>query len=318
MRKAINGTLKILTISSVIVSMLLILVAYCTQYSIKEKSDLKSRTNILAQCLDGYDENSEINILTKMYDDVSDIRVTLIKSDGTVIYDNEADTTTMENHFERPEVKQAVTYGNGSSSRNSETIGEKIYYYAVKLNNGSILRMSQPTKVIMYMVLTIMPIVIIILICVIAVSFVSAKHLTKYILDPINEVDINNIGKAEIYDELKPFFARIANQNAEKEKTEKIRREFTANVSHELKTPLTTISGYAQMISNGMAKTEDIKEFGRKIEKESDRLLTLIDDIINLSNIDEQGSIENPENIDLSLVTEEAICVLEKAAKERR
>ena len=105
--------------------------------------------------------------------------------------------------------------------------------------------------------------------------------------------------------------------DAEKEKTEKIRREFTANVSHELKTPLTTISGYAQMISNGMAKAEDIKEFGRKIEKESDRLLTLIDDIINLSNIDEQGSIENPENIDLSLVTEEAICVLEKAAKER-
>lgn len=80
----------------------------------KEKSDLKSRTNILAQCLDGYDENSEINILTKMYDNVSDIRVTLIKSDGTVIYDNEADTTTMENHFERPEVKQAVTYGNGA------------------------------------------------------------------------------------------------------------------------------------------------------------------------------------------------------------
>ena len=302
MRKAINGTLKILTISSVIVSMLLILVAFCTQYSIKEKSDLKSRTNILAQCLDGYVEDIDINILSILYDNVSDIRVTLIKSDGTVIYDNEADTTTMENHFERPEVKQAVTYGNGSSSRNSETIGEKIYYYAVKLNNGSILRM---------------PIVIIILICIIAVSFVSAKHLTKYILDPINEVDINNIGKAEIYDELKPFFARIANQNAEKEKTEKIRREFTANVSHELKTPLTTISGYAQMISNGMAKTEDIKEFGRKIEKESDRLLTLIDDIINLSNIDEQGSIENPENIDLSLVTEEAICVLEKAAKER-
>ena len=145
MRKAINGTLKILTISSVIVSMLLILVAYCTQYSIKEKSDLKSRTNILHN-VTFYDENSEINILTKMYDDVSDIRVTLIKSDGTVIYDNEADTTTMENHFERPEVKQAVTYGNGSSSRNSETIGEKIYYYAVKLNNGSILRMSQPTK----------------------------------------------------------------------------------------------------------------------------------------------------------------------------
>ena len=315
MRKAINGTLKILTISSVIVSMLLILVAFCTQYSIKEKSDLKSRTNILAQCLDGYDEDIEINILTKMYDNVSDIRVTLIKSDGTVIYDNEADTTTMENHFERPEVKQAVTYGNGSSSRNSETIGEKIYYYAVKLNNGSILRMSQPTKVIMYMVLTIMPIVIIILICIIAVSFVSAKHLTKYILDPINEVDINNIGKAEIYDELKPFFARIANQNAEKEKTEKIRREFTANVSHELKTPLHSISGYAELLKNGMVKDDDVAPFSKKIYSEAQRMIQLIDDIINLSHLDEGADDMKREDVDLYTLAENAVSSVENEAQ---
>lgn len=317
MRKAINNTLKSLTITAVIVSTLLTFIAYCTQYSNKEKTDLKSRTKILEQCLNDFDEGIALDTLHRMYDDTADIRVTLIRQDGTVVYDNEADTAVMENHLERPEIVQAIKYGSGSSSRNSKTIGSKIYYYAVRLNSGNILRMSQSTKVILYMSLSILPMVIAILICVLAVSFVSAKHLTKYILDPINEVDINNIGKAEIYDELKPFFARIANQNAEKEKTEKIRREFTANVSHELKTPLTTISGYAQMISNGMAKAEDIKEFGRKIEKESDRLLTLIDDIINLSNIDEQGSIENPENIDLSLVTEEAICVLEKAAKER-
>lgn len=101
------------------------------------------------------------------------------------------------------------------------------------------------------------------------------------------------------------------------ERTEKIRREFTANVSHELKTPLTTIYGYAQMISNGMAQKEDIKEFAAKIEKESSRMLTLIDDIINLSSLDECDSIENPEPIDLSVLTEEAICILEKAAKER-
>lgn len=317
MRKAINNTLKALTITAVIVSTLLTFIAYCTQYSNKEKTDLKSRTKILEQCLNDFDEGIALDTLHRMYDDTADIRVTLIRQDGTVVYDNEADTAVMENHLERPEIVQAIKYGSGSSSRNSETIGSKIYYYAVRLNSGNILRMSQSTKVILYMSLSILPMVIAILICVLAASFVSAKHLTKYILDPINDVDINNIGKVEIYDELKPFFARIANQNAEKEKTEKIRREFTANVSHELKTPLTTISGYAQMISNGMAKTEDIKEFGRKIEKESDRLLTLIDDIINLSNLDEQGSIENPENIDLSLVTEEAICVLEKAAKER-
>ena len=317
MRKDINNTLKALNITAVIVSTLLTFIAYCTQYSNKEKTDLKSRTKILEQCLNDFDEGIALDTLHRMYDDTADIRVTLIRQDGTVVYDNEADTAVMENHLERPEIVQAIKYGSGSSSRNSETIGSKIYYYAVRLNSGNILRMSQSTKVILYMSLSILPMVIAILICVLAASFVSAKHLTKYILDPINDVDINNIGKVEIYDELKPFFARIANQNAEKEKTEKIRREFTANVSHELKTPLTTISGYAQMISNGMAKAEDVKEFGRKIEKESDRLLTLIDDIINLSNLDEQRSIENPENIDLSLVTEEAICVLEKAAKER-
>ena len=177
--------------------------------------------------------------------------------------------------------------------------------------------MSQPTDVIRGVGMSILPIVLIILIAVIAIAFPVSKGLTKHIMEPINSVDINNIGKADIYDELKPFFARIANENEEKAEAEKIRREFTANVSHELKTPLTTISGYAQMINNGMAKPEDINEFGRKIEKESDRLLTLIDDIINLSNLDERTGIEKPEDVDLSLITEEAIYVLEKAAKER-
>lgn len=166
-------------------------------------------------------------------------------------------------------------------------------------------------------VIHIIPIVLLILIAVIAASFVASKYLTQYIMEPLRKIDFDNIGKVEIYDELNPFFARIANQKAEKEGAEKIRREFTANVSHELKTPLTTISGYAQMINNGMARPEDISEFGRKIEKEADRLLTLIDDIINLSNLDESGGIENPELIDLSHITEEAISVLEKSAKER-
>ena len=144
-----------------------------------------------------------------------------------------------------------------------------------------------------------------------------SKRLTKNIIDQINSIDINNISEAEIYDELKPFFEHIANENEERARAEKIRREFTANVSHELKTPLTTISGYAQMINNGMAKPEDISEFSKKIEKESDRLLKLIDDIINLSNLDETDSIEDARTLDLAHITEEAIRVIEKSAKER-
>ena len=167
------------------------------------------------------------------------------------------------------------------------------------------------------MPLIVLQIMAVILAVMVGLTIPVSKRLTNYIMDPLNEVDLENIGDAEVYDELKPFFARVANEKERKEEIEKIRREFTANVSHELKTPLTTISGYAQMISNGMAKTEDITEFAKKIEKESGRLLTLIDDIINLSNLDERSGIENAEDVDLSMITEEAICVLEKAAKER-
>lgn len=112
----------------------------------------------------------------------------------------------------------------------------------------------------------------------------------------------------------------LANTDEEQRKiaeAEKIRREFTANASHELKTPLTTISGYAEMMANGMVKEEDMKEFSRKIEKEAVRMLNLIDDIINLSALDESTGIENPEKIDLAHITSEAILVIEKAAKKR-
>lgn len=317
MRKVINNTLRIFVISAVLISTVLMFITYYTQLSLKERENIKSRMNTVVSCIDNYDTETALEILRNAYEGSEDIRVTLIRSDGEVVYDNESDERTMENHLERPEIQEALSTGIGEGSRNSETIGTKIYYYAVRLPNGSVLRMAQPTDVIRGVGMSILPIVLIILIAVIAIAFPVSKGLTKHIMEPINSVDINNIGKADIYDELKPFFARIANENEEKAEAEKIRREFTANVSHELKTPLTTISGYAQMINNGMAKPEDINEFGRKIEKESDRLLTLIDDIINLSNLDERTGIEKPEDVDLSLITEEAIYVLEKAAKER-
>ncbi len=139
----------------------------------------------------------------------------------------------------------------------------------------------------------------------------------KRIMRLINKKDINTLDDLEIYEELKPFLERFKTENEQKTEVEKIRREFTANVSHELKTPLTTISGYAQMISLGMAKDEDIKEFGNKIEKEASRLLTLIDDIINLSNLDEKGGFEKAEDVDLSAITGEAIGTIEKSAKEK-
>ena len=317
MRKAINNTLRIFVISAVLIITVLMFFVCGAQFLKKEHEDIQKQTMHISSCIEEYGMEQGLEILHKVYDNNSDMRVTLISDNGSAIYDSMVDATKLENHLERPEIQDALKTGSGEGSRDSETIGTRIYYYAVRLSDGSVLRLSQPTNVIFGMMISIVPIAFIILILVIGASFVISKGLTKRIMGPINKVNINDIGSVEIYDELKPFFARIANENEEKAATEKMRREFTANVSHELKTPLTTISGYAQMINNGMAKQEDVAEFGRKIEKESDRLLTLIDDIINLSNLDERTGIENPERVDLSLVTEEAIYILEKAAKER-
>lgn len=158
--------------------------------------------------------------------------------------------------------------------------------------------------------------VIVSLIAVLLVKRITQRLIYR-LTEPVNNADINKLEEVQIYDELKPFFRHISEDYEEKAKSEKMRREFTANASHELKTPITMISGYAQMINNGMAQSDDISGFCEKIEKESQRLLTLIDDIINLSNLDGGNLLDAPEDIDLSEIADEAISVLEKPAKER-
>ncbi len=315
MRKVINDTLRIFVISAVVISTILMFIVYYVQITENNRDDIKTRMNTIVSCIENSDD--AIKILHDAYDETDDVRMTLIATDGQVVYDNKVNAEGMENHLERPEIREALLNGEGEENRISKSTGERIYYYAVKLSDGTVLRISQPTDVIKRIALSIFPFLILILALLIAIAFPISKKLTRYIMEPINNIDINRPTESEVYEELKPFLERMQNENEAKAEAEKIRREFTANVSHELKTPLTTISGYAQMISNGMAKTEDITEFAKKIEKESGRLLTLIDDIINLSNLDERSGIENAEDVDLSMITEEAICVLEKAAKER-
>ena len=247
------------------------------------------------------------------------VRITLVAKDGTVIADSQESVNKLGNHLNRQEIQQAIKNGEATVTRHSDTQGKKVYYFAKQLDNGNVLRVSAEAKSIgKFFSDYIIYIFLCIIVVIVAAVFVS-MGITKSIVKPITQLgqSLDNIDKFKSDEELKPLVNALLQQKKKQKMLDKQKKQFTANVSHELKTPLTTISGYAQMISNGMAKAEDIKEFGRKIEKESDRLLTLIDDIINLSNIDEQGSVENPENIDLSLVTEEAICVLEKAAKER-
>lgn len=145
----------------------------------------------------------------------------------------------------------------------------------------------------------------------------SSENITRKIVDPINSIDLSRASQSDVCEEIKPFLKRIDEENLGKAEAEKIRREFSANVSHELKTPITSISGYAEMINNGMAKEEDILTFTKRIEKEASRLVLLIDDIIKLSNLEERDETIETEPIDLALIAQETIASLEKTAKDK-
>lgn len=145
----------------------------------------------------------------------------------------------------------------------------------------------------------------------------AAKKAAESIAGPINAVDLAHAANREVCEEIQPFLERIDAENLGKAQTEQMRREFSANVSHELKTPLTSILGYAEMINNGMAKSEDIPMFAERIEKEASRLILLIDDIIKLSHLDEQEDTIEAEPLDLAIAAQETIASLEKAAKDK-
>ena len=256
--------------------------------------------------------------------DIKDYRVTWIGPDGTVLYDNAANTSEMENHLEREEIKEALAEGYGESVRYSSTLSDKQLYSAKLLSDGSVLRLSIVQMAIWSLMLGfIQPILLVILISLI-LSLILASRLTKRILEPINNIDPDNpmqhINEEE-YKEIAPLLRRIQSQNEQLKRDQKeiekaalIRQEFTANVSHELKTPLHAISGYAELLENEMVKEEDIKPFAGKIREESTRMTKLVEDLIDLTRLDNGGEEMKWEDCDLYRIAENAVDSLEVAA----
>jgi two-component system phosphate regulon sensor histidine kinase PhoR len=358
-----------------------------------------------------------------------DFRITWIDEDGTVLFDSKSDTSEMENHLEREEIKQALANGMGESSRYSVTLMERSLYCAERLNDGTVLRLSIAQNTILTLLLgMIQPICIIVAVALI-LSLVLASRLSKKIVKPLNELNLDEPMKNEGYDEIAPLLRRIdiqqrkirkqsdelhqkkkefetvtngmaegivllnseriilsinpaakrlfgaddscigkyilsVNRNlelqslllkagdghhaemvmelgdskyqldaspvisdgqvsgtvllmqdvTEKEKSEQMRREFTANVSHELKTPLHTISGCAELMANGIVKQADISKFSTQIYTEAQRMIHLVEDIIRLSHLDE-GSIDTKrEETDLYILAQETIKILSAEA----
>lgn len=255
------------------------------------------------------------------------IRITLIASDGTVIYDTSADAAKMDNHKEREEVREALEYGEGNSRRKSDTLSKNTYYYAVLLKDGNVLRVSDDMEsfyvALIKAFFTSVTIGIIVFIFGNLLSYMIVDKIVK----PINSINLEKPENNQVYPEFKPLLKRIQKQNdfireqtiTENESRERMRREFSANVSHELKTPLTSIFGYAEIMKTGVAKPEDMVRFSEIIYLEATRMITLVEDIIKVSKLDEEKNQVDwqIEQVDLYKMCEETINRLEHAASKR-
>ena len=227
-------------------------------------------------------------------------RVTWIDETGGVLYDSEF-PLPIANQKDCAEVHAAMSSGEGQGIRTSESSGESTMYYALKCDDGTILRLSRPLSAIQEAWLTVSP-VLWLLVMVLLISVALSFRVARKIVKPINSLDLDNPDPGT-YPEIAPLIEKIQEQKQtiqeEDARREALRREFSANVSHELKTPLTSISGFAELMAEGVVEEDKVQEFSRDIYKESQRLIVLIDDIIKLSKLDEEAVGPERETVDL-------------------
>ena len=244
-------------------------------------------------------------------------RVTQIDRDGNVLYDTRRDESTLENHSGRKEIKEAFADGEGEEIRVSDTVGQEMYYYALRLDDGTVLRVSKSMDGLVGTALDIFPIMAALAALMLVIAYFLAKWQTRRLVRPIYELDLEHPLENKTYEELTPFLEAMDKQNKEKEAVSNMRKEFSANVSHELKTPLTSISGYAEIMKNGMVRPQDIPLFSERIYKEARRLITLVEDIIKLSKLDEESVELEKQDVDLYELTREIISRLSPQASQK-
>lgn len=244
-------------------------------------------------------EISEKDYLSDLDEFIGGNRLMLIEKNGTVVYDSSTEKVeNVPNHGSREEVLEALEHGEGEALRRSDTFKKQTYYYAKYLSNGKVLRISKTTDTVFSTMADLLPSLGIMAVVMITIALIMAKWQTNRLIKPINEIDLEHPTSHIAYEELLPLLQSIENQNQEKAKVEQMRKEFSANVSHELKTPLTSISGYAELMMNGLVRPEDIQTFAGIIYKEGNRMLTLVDDIIRLSRLDEESIELEKEKVD--------------------
>lgn len=311
MKQKINARLIIISIVVMLTTLLGVTMVYYQFFMEQVKKDLRTEARILsAVSLEEMIDNEKIA-------NDKELRITWISDTGEVLFDN--DVSNLGNHMDRPEVLDAFANGVGESVRESDTMNMRTFYYAILLSDGTVLRVSTEARSIVNVFISTAPIILLVMVVIVVLCVVISHLLTNQLLEPIRIMadDIDNTAHPVEYKELSPFITRIRQQHQEILGAAKMRQDFTANVSHELKTPITAISGYAELIENKMVdETQQIK-FAGEIRKHADRLVNLVNDIIRLSEMDHKESFSDFTKVNLYEIAEERLELLRNNARNK-
>ena len=306
MKQKINLSLMTLSVLAIFVTMFCLTSVYYNLFQEQVRKDLKIEARLLSE--------TGISRLVENQGFIGDeeIRITWISQDGQVLYDNDVDTHYLTNHLDREEVKAAFETGSGESVRESDTMNMRTFYYAVLLEDGTVLRVATRARSLISVFFSAFPVMLLILLVILGLCLTLSHLLTRQLLEPIREMaeDLENVPATSTYSELSPFLDRIREQHEDILAAARSRQDFTANVSHELKTPITAISGYAELIENRMVDEKQQIKFAGDIRKNADRLVSLINDIIRLSELDYGGGTLDFTSVDLYEVAEERVELL--------
>lgn len=321
MRKKILNHTCILVVVSVLLTFL---AAGLVMYG-KYNEDLKESVRDSMKYVQDGVEKMGNSYLDDALGKATSARITLLDPKGNVLFDSLENSAELENHSNRPEFIQAEKNGYAESLRYSETLSKQNFYCAVKLADGDILRVGRTTDSVFYTMLSSSVLLGGLLILIFAVTFILVRKQTKDLIEPINTLNLEEPLKDVAYEELRPLLGRVDQQNKqiakqmeELKEAEAVRREFSANVSHELKTPLMSISGYAELMMNGMVPDEKVPEFSGRIYHEASRLSALVADIIQLSRLDEKNGETMFEQVDIGELGEDVINNLQNRAAKKK
>ena len=321
MRQRLLNHGSFLVILSVVLTFLAASVVMYDKFSVSMKQGVRDEVEYIRAGIDA----AGIDYLQENVKEINVTRITVTDSDGNVIYESNAEADEMENHGKRPEMIKAKETGYGEVIRFSETLSKQTFYCAMRLENGNILRVARTTDSVFMTLFSSFTLLGLITLGILILEVILVQKQTKDLIKPINELDLEKPLKNVKYEELRPLLGRVDQQNRqivhqmeELKEAEAMRREFSANVSHELKTPLMSISGYAELMMNGMVDQDKVPEFSGRIYHEASRLSSLVSDIIQLSRLDEKNSDMPFEAVDIYELAEDIIMHLKPAAEKKK